>query len=200
MRLRAGRPQGHGLTWRGNPKRKAAWFESGSAGRDDKARSASPVRMVKPALVEPKFPTVQAHTRRSIPEAATPSLASCTQRLVKALCGEYLGMNRVRKRTGHLHVLARLTWAKAGSPVRREPHGDGVPIVAQCSGQRLRQDEGEQAEVFLPEREQVVQCVNPAQCSKGWRPLLESRVRGNPHARFGGRLRHEVAYVAVTTR
>jgi hypothetical protein len=32
-----------------------------------------PVRMVKPGLVEPQFPTVQAHTRRSIPEAASPS-------------------------------------------------------------------------------------------------------------------------------
>jgi len=123
---------------------------------------------VKPASVEPQFPTAKFGARRSIPEATTPLPASCTQRLVKALYGEYLGMNRARKRTGHLHVLARLTWAKAGSPKRREPHGDGVPIVAQCSGQRLRQDEGEQAEVFLPEREQVVQCVNPAQCSKGW--------------------------------
>jgi hypothetical protein len=29
--------------------------------------------MVKPELVEPQFPTVQAHARRSIPEAASPS-------------------------------------------------------------------------------------------------------------------------------
>jgi len=28
--------------------------------------------MVKPGLAEPQFPTVQAFTRRSIPEAATP--------------------------------------------------------------------------------------------------------------------------------
>jgi hypothetical protein len=76
MRLRAQRPQGYGLTWRGNPKRKPAWPESGSAGRDEKARSASPVRMVKPVLVEPKFPTVQVHTRRSISEATTPEYAS----------------------------------------------------------------------------------------------------------------------------
>jgi len=34
--------------------------------------SASPVRMVKPELAEPKFPTESALSRRNIPEAATP--------------------------------------------------------------------------------------------------------------------------------
>jgi hypothetical protein len=37
------------------------------------SNGSTPVRMVKPGLVEPQFPTVQAHTRRSIPEAASPS-------------------------------------------------------------------------------------------------------------------------------
>jgi len=34
-------------------------------------RFASPVRMVKPELVEPKFPTVKRCTRRNIPETTT---------------------------------------------------------------------------------------------------------------------------------
>jgi len=44
----------------------------------------------------------------------------------------------------YLHALVRLMWVKAGSPKSRETQGDGVPIVAKCSGQCLRHDEGEQ--------------------------------------------------------
>ena len=40
----------------------------------------------------------------------------------------------------------------AGSPTRGDPHGDGVPIVAKCSGQCLRQDEGEQVSRVLTDR------------------------------------------------
>ncbi len=38
-----------------------------------RCRSASPVRRVKPGLVEPQFPAVQAHTRRSKALATSPS-------------------------------------------------------------------------------------------------------------------------------
>jgi hypothetical protein len=55
----------------------------------------------------------------------------------------------------------------AGSPVWREPHGDGVPIVPQRLGECPIHGEGEQVRVFFPEREQVVECVNPARCLKG---------------------------------
>jgi len=65
---------------------------------------------------------------------ASREIASFTQRLVKALCGEYLRMNRERKRTGNLNTLERPLSANVGSPPSREAHGDRVPIVAQCSG------------------------------------------------------------------
>src|SRR5947209_14896636 len=60
----------------GKPKEDNSMARKRKSWKGWKARSASPVRMVKPALVEPKLPTVQVHTRRSIPEAATPSYAS----------------------------------------------------------------------------------------------------------------------------
>src|SRR5258708_37787369 len=58
-------------------------------------------------------------------------------------------MNGGRKRTRRLNTLNVRKRVNAGSPQRREPDGDGVPILAKCSGERLRQDEGEQVEVFL---------------------------------------------------
>jgi len=111
--------------------------------------SASPVRMVKPALVEPQFPTVKFAARRSILEATTPFIASFTQRLVKALCGEYLRTNRARKRMGAPTRTERLRCVNAGSPVWREPHGDGVPIVPKRVGSGPRPGEGEQVTTFL---------------------------------------------------
>jgi hypothetical protein len=76
-------------------------------------------------LVEPQFPTVKIGARRSNTLAATPLIASFTQRLVKALCGEYLAMNRVRKRTG-------LPTRTLTSHVRK----GGIACQARASGRR----------------------------------------------------------------
>ncbi len=101
-------------------------------------RSASPVRMVKPGLVEPKFPVVKRIARRSIPDAATSQAARCVARAEIRRGYHYLrnalydgrlalsglkGMSREPKRT------KRLTSENAGSPKGRESYGDGAPIV-----------------------------------------------------------------------
>src|SRR5215469_11971961 len=53
-------------------------------------------------------------------------------------------MSRKKETNGKPKHTKRSISVKAGSPTRGDPHGDGVPIVAKCPGQRLGHDEGEQ--------------------------------------------------------
>jgi len=104
--------------------------------------------MVKPELAEPqeksrvtknpRFPAVQNHARRSIPETATPQKhisdqdVEISQRwagLANALCGERPAMSRLKETNGAPTRTTRLLCVKAGSPTSREAQGDGVPIV-----------------------------------------------------------------------
>ncbi len=61
-------------------------------------------------------------------------------------------MKRLKEANGEPKHTTRSTVVNAGSPTRGDPHGDGVPIVAKCSGQRLRQDEGEQVSRVTKDR------------------------------------------------
>lgn len=61
-------------------------------------------------------------------------------------------MKRLKEANGEPKHTTRSTVVNAGSPTRGDPHGDGVPIVAKCSGQCLRQDEGEQVSRVLEDR------------------------------------------------
>src|SRR2546425_5128558 len=53
-------------------------------------------------------------------------------------------MNGFKGANGRPKHTTRSAVVNAGSPTSREAHGDGVPIVAKCPGQRLGHDEGEQ--------------------------------------------------------
>jgi hypothetical protein len=101
--------------------------------------------------------------------------------------GESLGMNRARKRTGHLHVLVPLLCAKARSPKRRESDGDGVPLVLERSGSCPIQGEGEQVSSFFPRREQAQMrksCSMLRRDERGdWRAVCEET---RPHGSQGG--------------
>lgn len=101
-------------------------------------RPASPVRMVKPRLVEPKFSEVVQVARRSMPDAATSQIAMSypnaiirrhSTRLLNALCDERPPMKGFKRMSWGPKRTRRLTSENAGSPKGRETYGDGAPVV-----------------------------------------------------------------------
>jgi hypothetical protein len=64
-----------------------------------------PVRMVKPALVEPQFPAVHSYTCRSTSEATTPYESVGTDDWRRLSAVSDLERPGRRERTGYLHAL-----------------------------------------------------------------------------------------------
>lgn len=88
-------------------------------------RPASPVRMAKPGLVEPKFPVVYEPTYRSIPGTVTTQncgesnnaiISRWKPRLRNALCDERPAMSRLKGMSWEPKRTKRLTSVNAGSP------------------------------------------------------------------------------------
>ena len=84
--------------------------------------------MAKPGLVEPKFPVVSKALietdlkRCYLNDATTPWWRN-------ALSGEHPLVKRGKGTKWEPKRTERLMNTNTGSPTRREPHGDGVPIV-----------------------------------------------------------------------
>jgi hypothetical protein len=115
-------------------------------------RSASPVRMVKPELVEPEFSVAQPAAHRSIPDAVTSQyvhmqrLCMAIRRrnphLQNALCDERPSVRGLKGMSRDLERTTRLTGVNAGWPKSRKTHGHGAPIVRCVSNGRGRTRRG----------------------------------------------------------
>jgi len=79
-------------------------------------------------IVKPEFPHDDAHIRHSMPEVATPEKPHPARVRIHALSGEWQAMSLIGNKRAPKHT-QRFLGAKAGSPTRREVHGDGTPIV-----------------------------------------------------------------------
>jgi len=105
------------MPWFGGGRLEKGWFmpvprwppilqrRSGDGRRCVRHSSASPVRMVKPVLVEPQFPAVHSYTCRSTSGATTPYESVGTDDWRRLSAASDLQRVGSRERNEHLHAL-----------------------------------------------------------------------------------------------